>query len=52
MVSFRKDDQNEIVRQLTEAGVWIDPKRDDSDYEAICMDFGILTAIAWSCENR
>jgi hypothetical protein len=52
MVSFRKDDRREIVRQLTEAGVWIDPKRDDSDYEAICMDFGILTAIAWSCENR
>jgi hypothetical protein len=52
MVSFRKDDQNEIVRQLTEAGVWIDPKRDDSDYGANRMDFGILTAIAWSCENR
>jgi predicted enzyme related to lactoylglutathione lyase len=32
MVNFRVDDLDELLKQLAEAGVRIDPKRDDSPY--------------------
>jgi predicted enzyme related to lactoylglutathione lyase len=32
MVNFRVDDLDGLLRQLAEAGVWIDTKREDYDY--------------------
>jgi len=32
MINLRVDDLDQLVAQLTEAGVRIDPKRDDTDY--------------------
>jgi predicted enzyme related to lactoylglutathione lyase len=32
MVNFRVDDLDELLKQLAEAGVRIDPKRDDHEY--------------------
>jgi predicted enzyme related to lactoylglutathione lyase len=32
MVNFRVDDIDELLKQLTAAGVRIDPKRDDQEY--------------------
>jgi predicted enzyme related to lactoylglutathione lyase len=32
MVNFRVDDLDELLKQLTAAGVRIDPKRDDHEY--------------------
>jgi predicted enzyme related to lactoylglutathione lyase len=32
MVNYRVDDMDALLEKLTAAGVWIDPKRDDSEY--------------------
>jgi predicted enzyme related to lactoylglutathione lyase len=32
MINYRVDDIDALLAQLTAAGVWIDPKRDDSEY--------------------
>lgn len=32
LLNFRVDKIDEVVEQLTAAGAWIDPKRDDSPY--------------------
>jgi len=32
MINFRVDDMDQLLAQLAEAGVRIDPKRDDSEY--------------------
>ena len=32
MINYRVDDLDGLLAQLTAAGVWIDPKRDDSSY--------------------
>lgn len=32
MINYRVDDLDGLLTQLATAGVWIDPKRDDSDY--------------------
>lgn len=32
MVNYRVDDLDGLLQQLASAGVWIDPKRDDSEY--------------------
>jgi predicted enzyme related to lactoylglutathione lyase len=32
MINYRVDDMDALLTQLEAAGVWIDPKRDDSEY--------------------
>ncbi len=32
MINYRVDDMDGMIAQLSEAGVWIDPKREDADY--------------------
>ena len=32
MINYRVDDLDSLLASLTEAGVWIDPKRDDASY--------------------
>jgi predicted enzyme related to lactoylglutathione lyase len=32
MVNYRVDDMDALLEKLAAAGVWIDPKRDDSEY--------------------
>jgi predicted enzyme related to lactoylglutathione lyase len=32
MINYRVDNLDELLQKLTEAGVWIDPKRDDQGY--------------------
>jgi predicted enzyme related to lactoylglutathione lyase len=32
MIDYRVDDLDTLVTQLEAAGVWVDPKRDDSDF--------------------
>ena len=32
MIVYRVDDLDALLKRLAEAGVWIDPKRDDSEY--------------------
>jgi predicted enzyme related to lactoylglutathione lyase len=32
MVNYRVDDLDELLRSLTAAGVWVDPKREDQSY--------------------
>jgi predicted enzyme related to lactoylglutathione lyase len=32
MINYRVDDMDALLAQLTAAGVWIDPKRDDSEF--------------------
>ena len=32
MINYRVDDMDELLTALQAAGIWIDPKRDDSEY--------------------
>ena len=51
MLNFRIDDRDALLQQLAEAGVRIDPKREDASYGRFPVS-GARKAIAWSCGSR
>jgi hypothetical protein len=38
MINYRVDDLDELLQQLQQAGVTIDPHREDYDYGPLCLD--------------
>jgi hypothetical protein len=52
MVNYRVDDLDALLDELKQAGVQIDPHREDCDYRALRLDYTIQMGTGLSCGSR